>query len=492
MGKKNYGKVLPIGIITLSLIILFLPHLLRLSSGNEQLVGSKTYYHLLKTSDENIENDELVIGSRPAEFNPYYIFIRKLSAFIPLLLLARYLPILFGVLSVFLLYLILRKHGIGVIQANLSVLIFVLSPTFIFVFTTFEPLSFLFLTSLIGFFLLVHGKKWSFYMSLPFFLAIPLFGKLESLTLVILLLIYSFLKKENAKQIAIIITLILLVFLLIQVPFYSTYGYPEKAEISSKGLLTNYVSEFGSIYGFSSFSIIIALGGFVVLWSRKNKNILPYLLILIIFISSLFFEETRLYVSILYSLFGGFCLVTLVRYKWELEIVKIFTFILIFCGLIFSTTIFIQRLSLAEPSQGVYDSLVWLRANTNDNDVVFSHYSNGFFIESIAGRKVILDEKFDYTPNINERLRNSKTIFYSRNLEATKQALQKYNISYIWINDKMKNGLVWRKSDEGLLFLFSNRRTFINVYNESGIEIWKVLELTQNLNKKQGKPVLQK
>ena len=44
----------------------------------------------------------------------------------------------------------------------------------------------------------------------------------------------------------------------------------------------------------------------------------------------------------------------------------------------------------------------------------------------------------------------------------------------IWIDSQMKDGQVWTKEDEGLLFLFSNKETFRRVYNKEGIEIWEV------------------
>ena len=83
---------------------------------------------------------------------------------------------------------------------------------------------------------------------------------------------------------------------------------------------------------------------------------------------------------------------------------------------------------------------------------------------------------FEYYPYAEERFNDSLEIFYSRNLKDTKILLEKYNINYIWIDNKMKNGLVWEKEQQGLLFLFRNNETFNNIYNNQGIEIWEIIK----------------
>ena len=129
-----------------------------------------------------------------------------------------------------------------------------------------------------------------------------------------------------------------------------------------------------------------------------------------------------------------------------------------------------------QPDNKAIKSLEWLKHYSRQNEIVFSHYSKGFWITNVAERPVVTDKMFEYYPNAEERFNDSLEIFYSRNLKNTKSLLEKYNINYIWIDNEMKNGLVWEKEQQGLLFLFRNNETFKNIYNNQGIEIWEIIK----------------
>jgi hypothetical protein len=155
--------------------------------------------------------------------------------------------------------------------------------------------------------------------------------------------------------------------------------------------------------------------------------------------------------------------------RWELEQIKFLSIMLVACGLMFSTLSFIGLLASFGPSDSLGRGLVWL-AN-EDANVVLTHYSRGFWVESIAGKKVLID---DFSKD-RRLLNDSMTMFYSRNLKKTRELLDGYNISHIVIDTDMKHGLVWQKDDEGMLFLFRNNETFNRIYDKAGVEIWKVL-----------------
>ena len=127
-----------------------------------------------------------------------------------------------------------------------------------------------------------------------------------------------------------------------------------------------------------------------------------------------------------------------------------------------------------QPDNEIIKSLDWLRHYSEPDEIVFSHYSKGFWINSVAERPVVTDSMLEYFPNAEEKFNDSLEIFYSRNLKNTKSLLEKYDINYVWIDNEMKHGLVWEKEQQGLLFLFRNNETFNNIYNNQGIEIWEV------------------
>ena len=94
-------------------------------------------------------------------------------------------------------------------------------------------------------------------------------------------------------------------------------------------------------------------------------------------------------------------------------------------------------------------------------------------IQDIAKKTVIMDEEFRYIPEVYTRYQDSNVLFYNRSLKETKRLLNKYNVSYIWIDSEMKQGLVWTKEKQGLLFLLRNKETFKNIYNKKGVQIFR-------------------
>ena len=133
-----------------------------------------------------------------------------------------------------------------------------------------------------------------------------------------------------------------------------------------------------------------------------------------------------------------------------------------------------QNISNMDPDLGTTSSLEWLQSQ--NFGVVFSHYEKGFWIEGIANKSVVMDGLFDYSPDVEQRYNDSMTLFNSRNLKNTMTILDKYNVTYIWIDNKMKTGQVWEKENQGLLFLLKNSEKFKRVYYLNKIEIWKYIK----------------
>jgi len=101
-------------------------------------------------------------------------------------------------------------------------------------------------------------------------------------------------------------------------------------------------------------------------------------------------------------------------------------------------------------------------------------HSYGHWIEFTSERVVLLDGSPAYVKDLETRYNDSLWLFSSKDLETTRNLLFKYDIDYIFIDNVMKEGLVWLEQDEGLLFLLRNNETFKNVYNQTGVEIWQV------------------
>jgi hypothetical protein len=122
----------------------------------------------------------------------------------------------------------------------------------------------------------------------------------------------------------------------------------------------------------------------------------------------------------------------------------------------------------AGPHTELYQSLEWLE--DQQADVVLTHSTGGYWVQAIAGKKVLLDD-MRLPPQV---VNNSETLFQSRNLEQTRELLTEYNISHIVIDKDMRNGLVWSEPEQGILFLFRNNETFKRIHHNIDVEIWQV------------------
>ena len=137
------------------------------------------------------------------------------------------------------------------------------------------------------------------------------------------------------------------------------------------------------------------------------------------------------------------------------------------CTFLFSSISFADRIANDNPTDEIVKSLVFLR--DKEQGVVFSHPDRGFWIQYYADKPVFID-------NLNKdyMLANAtKNIYYSRDYANSTKYFNEYNIRYFWIDEKMKNGLVWTKPEQGLLFLFENEKLFTRIFNKAGIEIWE-------------------
>ena len=157
--------------------------------------------------------------------------------------------------------------------------------------------------------------------------------------------------------------------------------------------------------------------------------------------------------------------------KWEIKPLRKLTLLFLIYGLLFSSISYIGRVSVSEPDKDVQRALEWLNDNTNEDDVIFSHYSKGFWIEYWADRPVITDGLFNYN-DAKQKLEYSDTLLHSRNTETIGKLMDKYDVKYIFVDKKMKKGQIWDKK-EGLWYAFRNNQTFKSVYYKDEVEIWK-------------------
>lgn len=471
-------------VITL-FIVLTLPTFLRFYSGNDSLIGSEPYYHF-RAAKELLNQGALNLFTPPRDvqdssysprsffFNPYHYLLVYASKLVSLQTASRIVPFLLGIISVLIFNLILQRFINDKYKRHLILLLLVLNPAFIYTFTVSNPNSAAIVLTLLGLYLFMQDGKYSFALSALCFAVVSLFSIFNTLIVISLLLAYV-LTKKIAQNRFITIVLVLAFFSFAgRAAFFYNYSYTPNINIFS-----NFFSDLGGLLGFGIFSIVLAVYGVVSSW--KNKSDFIYFFILsALLIASLFFigNIVNMYIMFMVALAAGIGFVRLYELKWNVITVKNLTILILICGILFSTASYLTRMTDMHPDRAALESLDWLRDNVFKNEFVLSHYDNGYLISTVARNPVLTDSlsASDYDQEFLYKVQDS--MFYGRKLKQTKQLFDIYKVKYIYVTPEMKDGLVWSKSNEGLLFLFTSKSTFEKVYDKDGYEIWKVLNTT--------------
>ena len=158
--------------------------------------------------------------------------------------------------------------------------------------------------------------------------------------------------------------------------------------------------------------------------------------------------------------------------KWQSLSLKQISIFLILCSILFSGAGHISSIINTDEPIGNMEVLNWLNEKTPSESIIFTHHGLGYKTKFFAKRTILLDNDLSLINNSEQKFNDSIEIFNSRNIDNTKNLLKKYKINYILISQKMKEGLVWNKESEGLLFLMNNNKEFGIIYEDNSSEVW--------------------
>ena len=464
-------------------IVLLIPHLVRFLFYNNIMIGDESYYHA--TIAKQIIEQKSLIHDPNYVFNPYHLVLASAGYFIGVEFASKLIPLSLGMLSILFFYLILKEFKIEIKKRFVISLILIISPSFIYLSTMSNIYSVPVFMTLLGVYLLFKKNIFLTVLSSLAFAAAISFGIFNSL--LVITIIISYLIDETQKEKVSLETkkprfsfkskkaaVFLFMLFIISVLCFPLYFQQRTKVLPAANMLQGSISDLGALIGIGVFNILLAIVGFFLIWKKRKEYSFIFLPFLIMFMFFFYTKNVIVYLTFIFSILAGHAFFKIKNMDWQVKMIKNLTVLLMICGLAFSTISYLNRVSNMQPDNEVIKSLDWLKHYSRQDEIVFSHYSKGFWINSIAERPVVTDKMFEYYPNAEERFNDSLEIFYSRNLKNTKSLLEKYNIHYIWIDNEMKNGLVWEEEQQGLLFLFRNNETFNNIYNNQGIEIWEI------------------
>jgi hypothetical protein len=445
------------------------------------MMGAEPYYHarlaekiaeskelnLFKLTSEDID---LSFEKRPYDLNPYHALLSVAGSFGDISAFSKILPPILGILTLLLFAGILGSVGMHKLVKNITLLMLALCPAFIYTFTVSNPHSFAIFLTLLAVYLLLKQSHLLFLVSLPAIALCSMFSIFN--TTLILVLILSFLTLGVLSKERFLVASLLSILVGVFYPNHFFYEYVP----AQTSIIASLVSDLGGMPAFGLFSIILAVFGFPRLWKSKSKIfafiITPLLMMPLLWVYG---SSILMYISFFLALVSAVGFVTLVEMRWQLRTVQSLSIIIVLCGLMFSTASFMNRLVYLPPNQDMGYALEWLGSRSEEG-VVLSHPDYGYWIESISKKQAFSDTFSTSGYSQDFYYKTTETIFRSRNLDDTKILMKRFGVKYILIDADMKQGLVWSRENEGLLFLLSDSETFKNIYKLNGIELWEVLE----------------
>jgi hypothetical protein len=456
---KPYVKV---AIVLLGIAILLVVMLYR-----TDYIGTEAYNNLRLAENPNMI-DSLSFGGRIATYSwgtPLLLSPAPLT-------LAFMLPILFGVLSILLLSGILNNFQATKKGKNIALLFYVVSPAFIYTFSSPNNLFAPFFLAMLAFYLITREKFKL--LSLPIMLILPTFSVVISTATIILLFFYSFLYNKKTKR---IVVAALILTVLSSLIYYGgllyiagSAGQTLQEDVSEFQLFSNIFFDLGSTYGLGLFLFILACVGIATQWKNKYENLFLFFSIATLSLATLFRQELLLLLNIFIIIFAAIGFKKMNQFRWSSRDFKKFALFLVILGVSFSAISQINNLIEAEPTQEITEALTFL--STQEQGVVFSHWTRGVWIAS-TGHKNVMDENYLYIQDLSIREEDTDTLFYSRSLVEIEPILNRYDINYIWIDKEMKE-MIWEHENEGLLFVAEYTKDFKKIYETDKVEIWRI------------------
>lgn len=439
MFAKGFGLSV---IILLAIVILSLPYFLK---DNNLPIGKDGYYYLRIAMDILNEKalpgyDKLIYSDRINFICIGWPILIALTSFIfglSVEISRGILLFLLGILSAILFYNILRIFDLNV--RFISSLVLVISPIYIYLFTEGGRWTVPFvLFLLLAYF--VFDKKY-LKAGITFFF-IPFFDLISAFFIFAMLICYFlYIKRKRLFLYSLIFLLLILNFV-----FYKNFNF-------------NFISDFGSKIGLSIFSVFLFFVGFGLFW-RKKRFLLLYLICLILFLFYLKFSWLLIYLNLFLAILVTVCFIELFERGWESNIIKNMTLLLLVCGLLFSGLSYAKAISEDVPNEEFFVALGLIE----DKAVVFSSFENRYLINYAGKRSVVESERRDFDD-----------ILMLRDAEITKFLLDKYNVEYILIDNKMEKD-IWGGERKGLLWVLNyDTEHFINIYYGKYVAIWRYI-----------------
>lgn len=461
---KSKETTMLLAILVLAPLLMLAPYGLKYFQGNTSFSGGDTYNSLrmIQLYKENGLTGVDPLQQRAISMDITYPLLSLIHANSETI--AIIIPILIGILTAYIFYLLLKDLKIEGQELLFGILIIIVSPLYIYSFTNLstEIIS----TPLLALTVLLLRKN-SYFSAIP--IIILAFADLKILILGVLAIIAICAGDKSKRKLGIITLASGIIAATASILLFKQNFALEFA--TATPTLNNIFVELGAQQGYSLIVFALASIGFVIFWNRKRVTLTAILVILAAFAASAFYPKLRLPVLFILALLAGVAVNSIAKREWHNPSMKDFTLILILCSIIFSTVVFLKAQSTYLPEDKI-EAIRYLSA-TNPDDTILSSERNGYLIEYYANRRAYLDPQSYKHPDYKERLETSNLIYSSRSLADAEKLMKENGITHIFVDEQMLSGEVWTSRQEGLLFLLENSMEFVKIFENEQGKIYK-------------------
>jgi len=455
--------------------------LIRLAHDDPVFPVGESYYNLRIAeairADPLLMQDEL--QGKPYHQNPYHYILAAMMSMSSSDVVSLIVPIVLGLASALLFYLLLVLLGFDEKKSVLSLVLLSLSPAFIILFTTLSLTGFSVFLSLLSLVLLFDHKRSDLQRDTEIFIGIIILLILAMTSfaafIITMLLLFAFTIMMKRKLRVFLLALLLFVLLLIPLALFSSYSLESVKRAGFHAFdIKSMFSVFGAPLGFGIFFLMLFITGFIVIWDYDRARGLFHVAALLLVMLAFFNSVALAYASFLIVIYCVIAIYYLFNRKWELQIVRTGTLLLVLCALIFSGLNQITVLTNSEPSKELRDGLFSFRGL--EPGAVLTDTDYGFLVEFYSGQRAFTDANSFIFDDYKELKDSEAALFNFSRLKEAEPVLNQSGVRYIFITPRMKE-MIWEGREEKLWFLLRHSESFDIKFSGADIEAWEYIGL---------------
>lgn len=435
----------------LVIIVLVISLANNINAGNPILIGGESYFHL---------NQAKEVGWSNVHYLPLSLIQQFLEPAID------YLPFILAITFVMIFQSVSRQNGFHYREIFMFLLLLILSPVFIYSFSSLSSGVYFTLLVLIGFFILNSRNKFLQILALfPFVLA-TFFDLLSTILLLLIQIIYfqKYLDQNERKHSSSLFSLLFIsaTGVLIFVHWLVLKQPLVLGPFHLQQPIADLISDLGGLSGLGFFVLLLSLIGISITWKNK-QSWGPYLLLPILIAGYIFSTQVIFLLSLVTIYFASAGFLKLLERNWDLENLKAFTVLLLVLGITFSTITYLDRADQIGPLAGEAETLILLRNSVPPRTLIFSAPESGDYIAYFSR-----GTPYSTLRDSSQKINITKEIFTATYLDQLSPLLSKEEIYFIYLSEKT---LAKLPANQGLPFLIESER-FKLIHAHKNNKVW--------------------